>query len=96
MVKDYGNLVDAYPSRGFPCGTMVKNPANAGVARDMGLIPGLGRFAGGGHGNLFQFSCQENPLDRGAWQATIHSIAKNWTRLKRLSTYSNRFLGEDR
>ena len=56
MVKDYGNLVDAYPNWCFPCGAMVKNPANVGVARDVGLIAGLGRFAEGRHGNLFQFS----------------------------------------
>ena len=56
MVKDYGNLVDAYPNRGFPCGAMVKNPANVGVARDVGLFPGLGRFTEGRHDNLFQFS----------------------------------------
>ena len=56
MIKDYVNLVDAYPNRGFPCGTMVKNPANVGVTRDVGLIPGLGRFAEGRHVNLFQFS----------------------------------------
>ena len=46
---------------------MVKNPsANAGDLRDLGSVPGSGRFAGGGHGNLFQYSCLENPRDRGA------------------------------
>ena len=50
---------------------MVKNsPANAGDARDVGLIPGLGRFPGGGRGNQLQYSCLENPMDRGAWQDT--------------------------
>ena len=49
---------------------MVKNlPANVGEVRDVGLIPGLGRTPGGGHGNPLQYSCQENPMDRGAWQA---------------------------
>ena len=53
---------------------MVKNPpANAGEA---GLIPGLGRSPGEGNGNPFQYSCQENPMDRGAWQATGHGVAK--------------------
>ena len=50
---------------------MIKNlPANAGNTRDAGLIPGLGRFPGEGHGNPLQYSCLENPMDRGAWRAT--------------------------
>ena len=49
---------------------MVKNlPANAGDIRDTGSVPGLGRFPGGGHSNLLQYSCLENPVDRDAWQA---------------------------
>ena len=56
---------------------MEKNPpANAG---DTGLIRGSGRFPGGGRGNLFQYSCLENPVDRGAWWATVHGIAESWT-----------------
>ena len=52
---------------------MVKNPpANAGDREDTGLIPGLGRSPGGGHGNPLQSSCLENPMGRGAWQATVH------------------------
>ena len=59
--------------RGFPGGAVVKNlPAKAGDARDVGSIPGLGRSPGGGHGNPLQYPCLENPLDRGAWQATVH------------------------
>ena len=47
---------------------MLKDPpANAGDARDLGLIPGSGRSLGGGNGNLLQYSCLENPMDRGAW-----------------------------
>ena len=54
--------------KGFPEAQMVKNPpANAGDVRDMGLIPGLGRSPGEGHGNTFQYSCLENPMNRGAW-----------------------------
>ena len=54
---------------------MVKNlPANVG---DVGLIPGLGRCPGGGHGNPLQYSCLENPMDRGAWQATVHVVAES-------------------
>ena len=51
----------------------------------MGSIPGLGRSPGGGHGNSLQYSCIENPLDRGAWWATVHGTAKSWTCLKQLS-----------
>jgi len=54
---------------------MVRNiPANAGDIRDMGSIPGWGRPPGGGHGNPPQYSCQENPMDRGAWWATVHGV----------------------
>ena len=64
---------------GFPCGSVVKNlSANVG---DMGLIPGSGRSPGGGNGNPLQYSCLGNPMDRGAWQATVHGIAKSWTQL---------------
>ena len=48
----------------------------------MGLIPGSGRSPGGQHSNPLQYSFLENPMDRGAWQATVHSVAKNWTQLK--------------
>ena len=57
---------------------MVKNlPANTGDVRDLGLIPGSGRSPGGGHGNPIQCPCLENPMDRGAWQATIQGMAKS-------------------
>ena len=62
---------------------MVKNlPANAGDARDArdtGLIPGSGRSPGGGHGNSLQYSCLENPMDRGAWGAIVHGVSKSRT-----------------
>ena len=48
-------------------------------ARDLGLIPGSGRPPREGNGNPLQYSCLENPMDRGAWQATVHGVAKNWT-----------------
>ena len=68
---------------------MVKNPsANAGDIRDAGSIPGLGRSLGVGNGTPLQYSCLENFMDRGAWQGTIHGVAKNWTWLKQLSTHS--------
>ena len=61
---------------------VVKNPpANAGDVRDTGLIPGLGRSPGEGLGNLFQYSCLENPTDRGAWLAIVHVVAQGQTRL---------------
>ena len=59
---------------------VVKNPAdNAGDQKDMGLISGLRRSSGGGHGNPLQYSFLENPMDRGAWQDMIHRVAKSWT-----------------
>ena len=64
---------------------MVKNPlANAGDLRDRDLTPGSGRSPGEGNGNPLQCSCLENPVDRGAWWAAVHGVAKNQTRLKRL------------
>ena len=64
---------------GFPGGSVVNNPpANAG---NTGLIPRSGRFPGKGNGNLLQYSCLGNPMDRGAWWATVHGVAKNQTRL---------------
>ena len=54
--------------------------------RDSGLLPGFGKITGGEHGHTLQDSCLENPMDRGAWQATVHGVAKNRTGLKRLGT----------
>ena len=61
-------------------------PANAGATRDSCLIPGSGRLGGGGNGNPLQYSGLENPLDRGAWWATVQRVEESWTWLKRLST----------
>ena len=59
---------------------MVKNsPANAGDVRDVGLILGWGRSPGGGNGNPLQYSCLQNPMDRGAWQATVFGVTKGQT-----------------
>ena len=72
---------------------VVKNPpANAGDIRDSGSIPGSGRPPGGGHGNPLQYSCLENPMDRGIWWATVHSVAKSQTQLKRLNMQPARIL----
>ena len=66
----------------------VKNPpANAGDIRNVGSIPGLERSPGGGHSNPLQYSCLENPMDRGAWQAMVHRVAKSQTQLKWLSMH---------
>ena len=63
---------------GFQVVLVVKNPpANAGDIRDAGLIPGWARVPGGGHGNPLQYSCLENPTDRGARQATVHGVAQS-------------------
>ena len=68
---------------------MVKNPpANTGDVREAGLTPGSGRSPGGGHGNPLQYSCLQNPMDREAWQATVHRVEKSWTQLKQLSTHA--------
>ena len=66
---------------------VVKNlSANAGDVKYMGSIPGSGRSPGGGCGILLQYSCPENPMVRGAWQAVVHRDAKSGTQLKRLCT----------
>ena len=65
---------------GFPGGAVIKNPpANVGDARDMGSIPGSGTSPGGGNGNPFWYSCLGNPMDRGAWWATVHRVAESCT-----------------
>ena len=63
---------------GFPSGSDKQSTCNVG---DMGLIPGLGRSPEGGHGNPLQFSCLENPMDRGGWQAAVHGVEKSQTGL---------------
>ena len=56
---------------------VVKNPpVNVGDIGDMGSVPGLGRSTGGGHSNPLQYSCQQNPMDRVAWQAAVHRVAQ--------------------
>ena len=70
---------------------VVKNlSASAGDVRDMSLIPGLGRSSGEGHGNPLQYSCLENPVDRGAWQAMVLRGEKSQTQLKQFSTHIRR------
>ena len=77
------SIVWASGKFGFFSGKVIKNPANAGDARDAGLIPGSGRSLGLGNGNLLQFSCLENFKHRGAWGATLKRVTKSQTRLSR-------------
>jgi len=73
---------------GFPSGSVVKNlPAKAGDAGQKGSILGSGRSLGGGNGNPLQYSCLEYPMDRGAWRAIVHGVAKSWTQLS-MHTYT--------
>ena len=79
LLKDsfYSLLDQVIRLLGFPGGSDgEESTCNAG---DLGLIPGLGRSSGGGHGNPLQNSCLKNSTDRGAWQATVHRVAKIWT-----------------
>ena len=71
---------------------VVKNPAaSIGDERDSGLIAGSRRSPGEGSGNPLQNSCLENPMDRGAWQATVHRVARSWTQLKQLSIQAHTY-----
>ena len=69
---------------------VVKNlPDNAGDLRDLSSNPGLGRSPGGGNGNPLQYSCLENPMDGGAWQAMVHRVTKSRTRLSDFTLYAH-------
>ena len=75
-MSDYKAMIE-FSQEGLPGGSVVKNlPANSG---DAGSIPGLGRSPGEGNGNPLQYSCLENPVNRGAWQATVHGVIKSQT-----------------
>ena len=67
---------------------MIKNLATSEGDIDAGSITGSGRFLGGGNTNLLQYSCLENPMDRGAWQAMVHRVANSRTELKGLIMHS--------
>ena len=75
---------------GFPRGASGKEPACQLRLdlRDVRLLPGSGRSLGGGHGDPLQYSCLENPKDRGAWQATVHRVSESRTQLKLLSMHT--------
>ena len=73
--------------RGLPQWLSGKESAcNVGDTGDLGLISELGRSPGGGHGSPFQYSCWENPMNRGGWQATFHGVAKSQTQLRDYTT----------
>ena len=75
---------------------MVKNlPANSGDVRDTGSIPGSERSPGGGHSNSLQYSCLENPMHRGTWQATVHEVTKSHTQPKQLSKHKQKMQPKD-
>ena len=69
--------------KGFPGGSVVKKnlPVNVEDTKGTGLTPGLERSPEVGNDNPFQYSCLENPMDRGAWQATVHGVEKSWTQM---------------
>ena len=74
----------------------VKNPPdNAGDSGDLGSIPGSGRSPGGEYGNPLQYSCLENPMNRGAWGAIVHRVAKSWIRPKQLSMRARTTIGRE-
>ena len=69
---------------------MVKNlPTSVEDIREAGSVPGSGRCPGGGHGNPLQYSCLQNPMDRGAWRATVHGVAKSRTQRKQPSVHAH-------
>ena len=77
MSKSIPSISGKLINKKYHVALLVKNlPANAGDVRDAGLIPELGRSPGGRDGNPLQYSCLENPMDRGAWWATVHGVAK--------------------
>ena len=84
-------LIPYYRGRTPQVALVVKNlPISAGDPRDVGLIPGLGTSPGVGSGNALQCSCLENPMDRGAWWATVHGVTKNHTWLSGHYRWRNR------
>ena len=81
-------------AKDFPSDSAVQNlPANAGDVGDMGSIPGLGRSPGGGDGDPLQYSCLENPMDRGVWPAMVHRVhrvTKSWMQVSTTHSISNK------
>ena len=86
MPSEYGGYTVVGFCLGFPGGSEVKVPAC--YLGDLGSVPGLGRFPGEGNGNPLQYSCLENPMDRGAWWATVHGVTKSQTQLSDFTFFS--------
>ena len=87
----YYNYYLIHTLRGFPGGSVVKNPpANARDTGDLSSIPGLRRSPEGGNSNLLQYSCLESPMDRGAWQATVHGVTKSQIRVSMHTSHTLR------
>ena len=85
-------MICVIPNKRLPGGAGVKNlPANAGDTGETGSITGSGRYPGTGNGNSLQYSCLENLMNKGAWWAPVHTVAKSWTQMKRLSTNKKRY-----
>ena len=92
-----GKMVHLIPSKGFPGGSVVKNlPANSKNTEDTGSNPGLERPPGGGNSNPLQYSCLENPVDRGVWQATVCGVTKRRTQLSDWARTRNPSYGRKR
>ena len=83
----------SFQSLGFPGGTSGKEPAcQSRRYKNAGSTPGSGRYCRGVQGNPLQYSCLENPMDRGAWGATVHRVTKSWTQLKQVSMHTCRIM----
>ena len=82
-------LIVCFFNEGFSYGTVIKNPpAHTGDARDSSLIPGSGRSPGVGNVKPLQHCCLENSMDRGAWWATVHGVAKEWDMTEHIHTHT--------
>ena len=93
FMKNYSFMYDWRNSWASQVALVVKNlPVTAGALRDVRSILESGRSPGGGHGNPLQYSCLENPMDRGAWWATVHRVAKSRTWLRWLSMHAKEFV----
>ena len=84
LLNSYVTLIMTNDLCGLP--RWLRGKESTCQAGDMGSIPGSRRFPGEGNGNTFQYSCLGNPMDRGAWQATVHRVTKSWTRLSDQTT----------
>ena len=87
IISHFFNCIKEDAILGFPCGSVVKNLPAMLEPQEMG-VQSLGQEDPLRDGNPLQYSCLENPIDRGDWQAIVYSVAKSWTQLKQLSTHA--------